>query len=136
MGVYTCGHHGIDEVALGALAHARVACCESCRNACTGQAACPPVIVTRLPGDSAAAASKNLADVPLLATSMLQRLPNRRLRHWHFRRIGVAGTYHAPAPAVDHNAAVGVASHCGWTRQQRVERCRLHEAHYSAAASK
>ncbi len=49
--------------------------------------------MTQLPGDSATAASRNLADVPLLATSMLQRLPHKRLQHRCFKGIDVTGTH-------------------------------------------
>lgn len=90
---YACSRHRVHEVGLRALAHARVACCELRCNASTGRAACPPVIVTQLSGDSATAASRNLADVPLLATSMVQRLPHRRLQHRCFRGVDVTGTH-------------------------------------------
>jgi hypothetical protein len=39
-----------------------------------------PVIVTRLPGDSASAASKNRDEVPLFAMSRLQPAPLTRLQ--------------------------------------------------------
>jgi hypothetical protein len=46
-----------------------------------------PVIVTRLPGDSARAASKNRDEVPLFAMSKLQPAALRRLQSLRHRLI-------------------------------------------------